>query len=479
MIIEATPSEESVLDFRIITPQLISAAAVDEPTEPDSTAPAFILQTSGTAAEPKLIPFSHSNMLAAAARVQGWFNLTPRDRCLSVSPLFYSHGLKVTLFTPLLSGGTVVFPTDASKFDYSEWFESLKPTWYSAGPTLHRLIFDQTQFTANAASRHSLRFVLSGGAPLPQDVLEGLQRTFDVPVVEHYGSSEAAQISANLPHPGGSKAGTCGIPPTGTILVVGDDGRRLPRGERGEVLVGGPTVISGYLNGPEANRDAFIDGWFKSGDIGSVDEDGFLTLHARKSDLINRGGEKISPVEVDEVLMRHPAVAEAAAFSVPHTRLGQDIAAAVVLRPGATTSTIELRKFLHEHVAPFKVPRRIVIRNELPKGATGKVLRRHLTETWEQDSAREATVAAVRAEDSPVNSEVLGKLKEIWQRLLKVETLSPDDDFFERGGDSLLATEMLVELESLTGQTIPSSILFEATTIRQLAQKLSKQGEFN
>ena len=165
------------------------------------------------------------------------------------------------------------------------------------------------------------------------------------------------------------------------------------------MLVGGPTVISGYLNGPEANRDAFIDGWFKSGDIGSLDEDGFLTLHARKSDLINRGGEKISPVEVDEVLMRHPAVAEAAAFSVPHTRLGQDIAAAVVLRPGATTSAIELRKFLHEHVAPFKVPRRIVIRNELPKGTTGKVLRRRLTETWEEDSARGATVAAVRAED--------------------------------------------------------------------------------
>ena len=201
-IIEATPSEEKILDFRIIMPQLISASAADEPDEPDSTAPAFILQTSGTAAEPKLIPFSHSNMLAAVARVQDWFNLTPRDRCLSVSPLFYSHGLKVTLFTPLLSGGTVVFPTDASKFDYSEWFKSLKPTWYSAGPTLHRLILDQTQFTANAASRHSLRFVLSGGAPLPQNVLEGLQRTFGVPVVEHYGSSEAAQISANLPHPG-------------------------------------------------------------------------------------------------------------------------------------------------------------------------------------------------------------------------------------------------------------------------------------
>jgi acyl-CoA synthetase (AMP-forming)/AMP-acid ligase II/thioesterase domain-containing protein len=476
-IIEAAPSGGSALDFCIIKPQGRARAAPNAPDEPDPNAPAFILQTSGTAAEPKLIPYSHSNMLAAAARVQDWFNLTPQDRCLSVSPLFYSHGLKVTLFTPLLSGGTVVFPTDAFKFDYSEWFEILRPTWYSAGPTLHRLILDQTQIRADAANKHSLRFVLSGGAPLPQSVQEGLQRAFCVPVVEHYGSSEAAQISANLPYPGRSKPGTCGIPPAGTILVVGDDGGRLPSGERGEILVGGPTVISGYLNAPELNRDSFVNGWFRSGDIGSLDEDGFLTLHNRKSDLINRGGEKISPVEVDEALMRHPAVAEAAAFGVPHPRLGQDIAAAVVLRAGARTSPIELRKFLHDQVAPFKVPRRIVIRDQLPKGTTGKVLRRRLTDSWEENAPVVTNVAALGTEKKSVDTELSNKLKEIWGRLLKVELHSPDDDFFEMGGDSLLATEMLVELELLTGKTIPSSILFEATTIRQLARKLSEQGD--
>ena len=170
------------------------AAAPGEPDEPDPDAPAFILQTSGTTAEPKLIPFSHRNMLAAAARVQTWFDLTPQDRCLSVSPVFYSHGLKVMVFTPLLTGGSVAFPTDASKFDYAEWFDALKPTWYSAGPTLHRLVFDQTQSRADAKTGHSLRFILSGGAPLPRNVLEGLQHTLGVPVVEHYGSSEGTQI---------------------------------------------------------------------------------------------------------------------------------------------------------------------------------------------------------------------------------------------------------------------------------------------
>ena len=214
-IIELTPSAEGTLAFRIAMPGNSTTATPAEPDEPDPDAPAFILQTSGTAAEPKLIPFSHRNMLAAAGRVQGWFNLTSQDRCLAASPVFYSHGLKVTVFTPLLTGGTVAFPSDTTKFDFLEWFSFLKPTWYSAGPTLHRLVFDQTQGRADAKTGHALRFILSGGAPLPENVLEGLQKTLGVPVVEHYGSSEAAQISANLPPPGASKPGTCGIPPAG------------------------------------------------------------------------------------------------------------------------------------------------------------------------------------------------------------------------------------------------------------------------
>src|SRR5262249_10854858 len=160
-----------------------------------------------------------------------------------------------------------------------------------------------------------------------------------------------------------------------------DDGRRLSAGEQGEILVRGPTVISGYLDAPELNRTRFVNGWFKTGDIGSLDEGGFLTVHGRKDGIINRGGEKISPIEIDNALMRHPAVAEAAAFSVPHPRLGEDVAAAVVLRPGMTTTPLELRRYLQEEVALFKVPRRIVVRDQLPKGKTGKVLRRRLTQS--------------------------------------------------------------------------------------------------
>ena len=319
-----------------------------------------------------------------------------------------------------------------------------------------------------------MRFVLSGGAPLPQTVLEGLQRTLGIPVVEHYGSSEAAQISANLPSPGRSKPGTCGVPSPGTITVVGDDGHSLLPGERGEVLVGGPTVTSGYLNAPELNRACFVNGWFRSGDIGSLDEGGFLTLHGRKTEVINRGGEKLSPAEIDEALTSHPAVLEAAAFAVPHARLGEDVVAAVVPRPGMTVTSIELRKYLQTRLTAFKVPRRIVFHTQLPKGLTGKVLRRRLTESWEDQAVPAIGAGPPVTEADPATSELIQEMTHVWERLLKISPLTPDDDFFEKGGDSLLAMEMLAELEWRTGRFIPGSILFEATTIRQLAQRISK-----
>jgi oxalate---CoA ligase len=375
-VIEAVREDRGKLGLDLSAPKIGAAAA----EEPATAATAFILQTSGTTAGPKLIPFSHRNMLAAAARVQSWFGLTPSDRCLSVSPICYSHGLKVTVFTPLITGGSVAFPLSPSSLDVDEWLGALKPTWYSAGPTLHRFMFDKTKALPNVRSIHNLRFVVSGGAPLTREVREGLSAALGVPVLEHYGSSEAAQISANLPPPGPFKPGTCGIPPTDTVKIVAESGREVSAGEHGEILLGGPTVTSGYLEAPDLNRDSFVDGWFRTGDIGSLDAEGFLTIHGRKTEMINRGGEKISPAEIDDGLQRHPAVAEAAAFAVPHPRLGEDVAAAVVLKEGATVTPLELREFLLPTLAQFKIPRRIVFVDRLPKGATGKVQRQRLVE---------------------------------------------------------------------------------------------------
>ena len=466
-IIEAIPAREGTLGLKLITPRARNIAPA---AEPDLDAPAFILQTSGTTSEPKSIPFSHRNMLAAAARLQAWFKLTPRDCCLSVSPVYYSHGLKVTVFTPLLTGGTLAFPADPSKFSYSEWLGTLRPSWYSASPTLHRLIFDETRSRLDAKTMHSLRFVLSGGAPLPPDIREGLQHVLGIPVVEHYGSSEAAQISANLPQPDRSKPGTAGTPWPDTVMIVGENGRQLPPGEPGEILVRGPTVMSGYLDAPELNRASFVDGWFKTGDIGSLDEEGFLTLHGREKDLINRGGEKVWPIEIDDALTKHPAVAEAAAFGVPHPRLGEDVAAAVVLNPAMVASPTDLRAYLSDKLASFKIPRRIIVVDQLPKGLTGKVLRRRLSESFA--TAATAPAAAPNTSDgSSLSTQLIG----IWERLLNSAPINIDDDFFDKGGDSLLAVELLSEVERLTGRTVPSSMLFEAATIRQLTQRLSEE----
>lgn len=473
-VIEAMQREEGILGFDLVMPQMRRLVPI-EFTEPHADAPAFILPTSGTSSEPKLIPHSHSNMLAAAARHQAWYKLTPQDRCLSVTAPFYSHGVKVTIFTPLLTGGSVAFPADPTKFEYREWFTLLKPTWYSAGPAVHRLIFDRTASMAEAKSGHSLRFITGGGAPLPLNVLQGLQNTLGVPVLEHYASSEAGLTASNQVPPEPYRPGTCGIPWPGTLIVVDEDGNERPAGEQGEILVRGPTLFSEYLGAPELNRGSFLNGWFRTGDIGKIDADGFLAILGRKTEFINRGGEKIAPVEIDQALMRHPAVAEAAAFSLPHPRLGEDIGAAVTLRPGMKSSPLELRQYLQGQLAPFKVPRRVAIRDSLPKGATGKVLRQRLAESWQKE-----TVPATEITSEIVDGKFLElavQLTAIWERLLEVGPLNLDDDFFERGGDSLLAMEMLAELDKLTGTAVPESILFEASTIRQLARKLYERSE--
>jgi acyl-CoA synthetase (AMP-forming)/AMP-acid ligase II len=225
---------------------------------------------------------------------------------------------------------------------------------------------------------HRLRFVVSGGAPLPSQVQGGLQAALGVPVLEHYGATEAAQISANRPLPGLAKAGTCGVPEPDTLIVVGADGRELPPGQEGEIWIRGPSLIAGYLDAPELNRTAFVDGWFRTDDLGRLDEEGYLVLVGRKKELINRGGEKLSPAEVDAALMRHSDIIEAAAYSVPHPRLGEDVAADVVLRAGSTVSELQLRNFLRSHLALYKIPRRIRFVGRLPKGATGKVQRQRL-----------------------------------------------------------------------------------------------------
>ncbi len=449
-------------ELKLNVPNLGPAASLEEP---DAEAPAFILHTSGTTADPNLVPFSHRNMMAVIERLGTWYELTPQDRCLNVSPVYYSHALTTTILPPLMTGGSVAFPSNPTNVDLQEWFGDLRPTWYSAGPTLHLSVLEKAAQLPNARTLHSLRFMSSAGAPIAREVHQRIQDALGVPVLEHYGSSETAQIASNRLTKGGAKVGTCGVPWSGIIKIADDDGHPVPAGERGEVWITGPSVMAGYLNQPERNRAIFVDGWYRTGDVGSIDAEGFLTLHGREKELINRGGEKIAPLEIDQALMKHPQVAQAAAFGVPHPRLGEDVAAAVVLHEGASVTPAELREFISDGLASFKLPRRITIVDQLPKGITGKIQRKRLSEALRD-----------KPEKSEAPSDTLdAKLVALFKRVLKTDSISPDDDFFEKGGDSLLAMDVSLELQKLIGKELPESILFEAPTIRDLSKRLAEE----
>jgi acyl-CoA synthetase (AMP-forming)/AMP-acid ligase II/thioesterase domain-containing protein/acyl carrier protein len=461
-LLEAVRPDHSI-GIRLRTERALSSAR-DHVIGPDDAA--FILRTSGTTARPKLVSVTHRNLLAMAERLLHWFALTPRDRALSVMPLYYAQGLKTALFVPLILGGSLACPSRTNGTDFFSWLAELAPTWYSAGPTFHRTVEERARSRGASGFRHTLRFIQSASAPLPEAVREGLETSFGVPVLDSYGLSEAGLVAANSTVPQCQKPGTVGRPWRDELAIIGDDGQWLAPDVLGEIVVRGPGVTPGYADDPDATRAAFRDGWFHTGDLGRLDDDGFLTVVGRLKDLINRGGEKIAPAEIDHALMRHPAVLEAVTFSVPHPRLGEDVAAAVVLRPGYSATSLELRQFLRTTLATFKIPRRIHRAAQLPKGETGKVSR--------QDVAR--LFSAVRVTRAPVEwrSPLEVEIAELWQRLLERTDIGCDDDFFELGGDSLLALQMLVELERLSGKRLPDTILFEAATIRQLGESIKE-----
>jgi acyl-CoA synthetase (AMP-forming)/AMP-acid ligase II len=258
--------------------------------------------------------------------------------------------------------------------------EEAKPTWYTAVPTMHQAILIRAGHHKETIARHPLRFVRSSSSSLPPQVITELEAAFHAPVIEAYGMTEASHQMASNPLRGVRKPGSVGLAAGPKIAIMDEAGQLRKAGETGEIVIRGDNVTAGYENNPKANAEAFVSGWFRTGDQGVLDADGYLTLTGRLKEIINRGGEKISPREVDEALMDHPAVLQVVTFAVPHERLGEDVAAAVVLREGASASEHELRAFLSERIAPFKTPRRILFLAEIPKGATGKLQRIGLAE---------------------------------------------------------------------------------------------------
>jgi acyl-CoA synthetase (AMP-forming)/AMP-acid ligase II len=336
---------------------------------------ALFMHTSGTDGEPKVVPLTHTNVLASAHHVAAHYALTPADRSLVVLPLFHGHGLIGAALATLVSGGTVVVPPRFSASHFWDVFSRHCVSWYTAVPTIYEILLVRAD--ADGAPHSGPRFIRSCSAPLATALLNGLESRFGAPVIEAYGLTEASHQAASNPlPPRARKLGTVGFGTGTEVAVVGSQGRPLPAHSEGEVVVRGPNVMSGYRNNAAANAAVFVDGWLRTGDTGVLDEDGYLTLTGRIKELINRGGEKISPTEIDNVLLAHPAVAEAAAFGVPDPKYGEEVEAAVVLKGDADAEA--LRAFCLERLAAFKVPKVIRIVSALPKNEMGKVDRRAL-----------------------------------------------------------------------------------------------------
>ena len=342
---------------------------------------ALVLHTSGTTSRPKIVPLTHANITASARHIGAILSLSSSDRCMNIMPLFHIHGLIAAVLSSVAAGGSVFCCPSFNALRVFSWFDEATPNWYTAVPTMHQAILSRAMRNAEIMAKISLRFIRSSSSSLPPPIMLELEETFGAPVIESYGMTEAAhQMTSNQLPPGQRKPGYVGVAAGPQVEIMGEDGQILPKGEVGEIVIRGSNVTSGYENNPTANKDNFREGWFCTGDQGLLDPDGFLKITGRLKEIINRGGEKIAPLEVDNVIQAHSAVAQVVTFAMPHSKLGEEVAAAIVLVEGANASEREIKDFAAMKLADFKVPRQIIFVDEIPKGATGKMQRIGLAE---------------------------------------------------------------------------------------------------
>ena len=344
---------------------------------PSATETALILHTSGTTSRPKRVPLSHANLMTSARNVADTYQLTAADISLCVMPLFHVHGLVASTLATFFTGGTVVVPPKFNPLSFWSTVREYRATWYSAVPTIHQVLLARAKAGKRPDGAEHLRFVRSCSAALAPQTMADLEDRFGVPVLEAYGMTEAAhQMASNPLPPSARKPGSVGRGTAVEIAILNDAGDLLPAHTTGEVSIKGPNVFGGYEGNAEANLSSFSNGWFRTGDQGYLDDDGYLTLVGRLKELINRGGEKISPREIDEALLTHAAVAEAVCFGKPDRTYGEEVVAAVVLKD--TTNEKDLIAHCRTSLSDFKCPKKIYIVDAIPRTATGKIQRRNV-----------------------------------------------------------------------------------------------------
>jgi len=434
---------------------------------------ALILHTSGTTAQQKLVPLKQRHLLAYVRGINRFYRLDSTDRCLTLNPMFHGAGLKGGLLVPLINGSAVVCPPEGVD-SFFKYLDVYRPTWYTAGYTIQNAILREAEAHCSIVEESRLRFIRCGTGRLDPKVQRGLETIFRAPVIQQYSASEASGITCNPFPPAVRKPGSAGIPVINEVAIMDSNGSFLPTGEEGEIVVRGPSVFDGYLNDPEANEAAFVNGWFRTGDLGRFDADGFLMISGRISDQINRGGEKILPAEVEAVLAEHGAVGEVKVFGIPHASLGEEVVAAVVLSDGASATDAELKRFAARRLSHFKVPRRIFFLESFPLGLTNKVDTKALVRACESLRASESvgTVSGQDVAGSSVETRVAG----LWREILDCEGITTGEGFFIRGGDSLRAVELLLLVKSEFGVDLPVNTIYEeASTIAGMAGTIERQ----
>ena len=436
---------------------------------------ALAIRTSGTTSKPKIVLISHSLAVARGRIEAAAFNLADSDRCLNFRPLHLHSAINAGLMVPLFAGGGVILPP---RFDASAFFEQLHAfdaTWFLGSPAYHDAILEQVRYRPDLRRRHALRFVRSSSYRLAPEAMAMLEATFGVPFLERLGGTESGLIARNPPPPATRKPGTVGLPVDSEVALLADNGAVLDRdvaGEMGEIVVRGAGVFDGYESNPEADAAAFIDGWYRTGDLGRWDEDGYLIVCGRVKEVINRGGQKISPIEVEDALRRHPGIAEAACFAVPHPTLGEDIATAIVLTDpaGGVIDEVAVSKFLSSRLAAFKIPKRVVCCEVLPRGPTGKLHRLSLAATLGIDpfiGAAESFVFDPGVFEGKWEFEIAA----LWRDILKLSAVGVRENFFVLGGESLMAARLLARIGEMTGVDLPVECIFgDGGTVFGLAQ---------
>lgn len=471
-VLELSPRFDGAAGLFTLSGQSRASLPAAEAAEPGDVA--LVLHTSGTTALAKMVPLTHANLLASAANTAATLKLAEEDRCLNVMPFFHIHGLVGALLSSVAAGAAVACTPGFDSERFLSWLEEFRPTWYTAVPTMHQAVLSSVRGNPDRAPAPSLRFIRSCSAPLPANVMGELEDVFKVPVIEAYGMTEAAhQISSNPLPPRERKKESVGLAAGAEVSIMNGRGELLTAGEIGEIVIRGSNVMEGYTGNSTANHESFMTGWFRTGDQGYLDDDGYLFINGRLKEIINRGGEKISPAEVDRVLLDHAAVVEAVSFAVPHPTLGEDIAAAVVLQKNSAVSERELQRFVAGRLAEFKTPRHVLFLDAIPKSASGKLQRLGLAEKVGLSASSRAE-SGLNGRCLAPRTEIESKMAEIWAEVLGVEQVGIYDNFFDLGGDSIIAARISNRVYSLLQVELSPRGFFEAPTVGDQATVVEK-----